>query len=222
MSAREFFGSLVSVHARDVNPFVSKVDTSVNIRAVEYLLGRSKSTLKSFIFGISINSRDTADVNYMGETPDYYPIWLRLKTPPEHNQMETLMGSLPGLSSLMLVIRLPEQIEYSHERNIGSFIQYAHIILNSAHPSLLTNVEVEIKSGPISILGSCFSRNGASLEASKVLKKTLFAFPVGRILLHHAVRVHRAGRPEFWSQVIRRVLPTLNERGRLTFAHRKQ
>ena len=210
------------MHARDVNPFVSKVDTSVNIRAVEYLLGRSKSTLKSFIFGISVNCQDTADVNHMGETPCYYPIWLRLKTLPEHDEVETLMGSLSGLSSLTLVIRLPEKIEYSHERNIGSFIQYAHIILNSAHPSLLTNVEVEIKSGPISILGSCFSRNGASLEASKVLKKTLFAFPVGRILLHHAVRVHRAGRPEFWSPVIRRVLPTLNERGRLTFAHRKQ
>ncbi|PIL33748.1 hypothetical protein GSI_04373 [Ganoderma sinense ZZ0214-1] len=170
-----------------------EISTSVDTRAIEYVLARSTATLRSIRFSI---------FHYY---PDYF------------GRLEKAMRWPKQLTSLVLVVNVgAEPVMDNSNKSLYQFLRGSAGILERVERSHMRDVRVEFNTDPISRLGSCLSHATTSLEACKVLEGALLTFPDPRILVSDVVGVQRAGRADFWSSVIGRAFPTLNERGLLT------
>ena len=91
------------------------------------------------------------------------------------------------------------------------------MILEHVNRDRLMNVRVEFKADPLANLRGPISEASASLEACKQLETALLTFSKAAVLVHDSVYDRRAGRAKFWSPIIRRAFPMLDDRGLLTF-----
>ena len=130
------------------------------------------------------------------------------------NQWEQLPTQFPplGLSSLVLVI---SSSHTSMNNQLALPIHFATKILAHVNKDYLMDVRVEFKADPLAILGTHISGAGASLEACKQLDEALLTFPKSAVLVHDPVHNRRTGRAKFWSPIIRRAFPRMDERGLL-------
>ncbi len=132
------------------------------------------------------------------------------------------MSWFSRLSSLTLVL-LPAR--YSSQAFSGG-IRSATRILEHTDRACVTDVRVIFQMDAIADFGSRLSGPDAPLEDCKLLEETLLTFTNSRILVNQAdnyICARRVGRANFWTPIIERAFPTLNEKGKLTlnFMRRK-
>ncbi|KAI1782618.1 WD40-repeat-containing domain protein [Ganoderma leucocontextum] len=186
-------GSETDMIARSMQMRSLRFSTTVDIRAVAYLLDPSRTTLRTLAFTFELR-----------QSNDYF------------ERLAPLMSRLSQLSSLTVVI--PSMaISWEDEGDLLRHICLAARIVESVKSVCAQDVRVEFKLDPIASLGCCLSSGGRSLEACKALEEALLTFLCPRILFHDAVTVRRTGRWDFWSATMKRAFQRLSERGFLSF-----
>ena len=134
------------------------------------------------------------------------------------------MSQLSHLSSLTLGIpaygdcHIPWEYTERYP-GIAHDMRLASNILKCVRRDRLRDVSVQFVLEPVASLGCCLSHGNPPAEACKRLEEELLAFPSCSVVVHDAAVDRRAGRTEFWSQVINNAFPKLKERGLFTFAH---
>ena len=103
-----------------------------------------------------------------------------------------------------------------NDDQLSTTIHFATTILEHVNRDRLMNVRVEFKADLLAKLGARISEASASLEACKQLDEALLTFPNAAVLVRDPIYNWRAGRAKFWSPIIRRAFPRLDERGLLT------
>ncbi|KAI1784163.1 WD40-repeat-containing domain protein [Ganoderma leucocontextum] len=179
------------------------IDTSVDIRLVEYLLGSSLATLDSLAITFS---KPLAPHAKDGET--YF------------KRLEEATRRFSELSSLTLIVWCIDWWEEPNDpQSAVQYVRSSTRILKHVGRARLRDVRVEFELQPIASLGCSLSEGGSSLEACTALEESLLTFPASQVQFHgpEFYRRRRAGRPEFWSPTITSAFPKLNERGLLTF-----
>ena len=132
--------------------------------------------------------------------------------------LEHLEQSITRLSCLcsMALVIIPGRNSYTDiEDRFSRVIRSATTILERINRGCLTDVRVEFKADPLAKLGARLTGASAPLEACKQLEMALLTFPNAPVLVHDPVRNRRAGRAKFWSPIIRRAFPKLDDRGLL-------
>ena len=190
----------------------SKICTSVDSWAVEYLLAHSASKLKHLTIQLCALDFLGDPFSKLFGCTHVVPILRRLSL----GQFEQLLTQLPPLSSLVLVISLAREFGITKDYVKLAIICSATRILEHVNRDHLTDVRVEFKANPLAYLGTHISTAGTALEACKQLEIALLTFPKPAVLVHDAVHDRRAGRAKFWSPFIRRAFPGLDDRGLLT------
>ena len=119
--------------------------------------------------------------------------------------------------SLALVICLDRRLIGIEENDrFSRVICSAATILEHVNRGCLMHVRIEFQADPLAHLGARLSRASARLEACERLEEALLTFSNDSLLVRDLVRNRRLGRAKFWSPIIRRAFPKLNERGLLT------
>ena len=132
---------------------------------------------------------------------------------------EQLLTQLPLLSSLVLVIVLGGQFR-DIDDPLASTIHFATTILQHVNRDHLMDIRVEFKASPLAVLGAPLSEASASLDACKQLEIALLSCHNGAVLVYEPMQNRRMGRAKFWSPIIRRAFPRLDDRGLLTLKFR--
>ena len=135
-------------------------------------------------------------------------------------QFKQLLTQLLLLSSLVLVIDLLEGLTMVDDDNLSTTIHFATTILEHVNRDHLMDIRVEFKASPLAVLGAPLSEASASLDACKQLETALLTCHNGAVLVHEPMQNRRTGRAKFWSPIIRRAFPRLDDRGLLTLKFR--
>ena len=180
--------------------------------ALEYLLACSVLTLKHLT--IQLRERDLF-MDSLGKLFGWThagPSLRRLLI----EQFEQLLTQLPPLSSLVLVISLRERLIMVNDDQLSTTTHLATTILEHVNRDRLMHVRVEFKADPLANLRVPISEANTSLDACKQLETALLTFSNAAVLVHDPVDNRRVGRAKFWSPIIRRAFPRLDDRGLLT------
>ncbi|PIL23289.1 transporter [Ganoderma sinense ZZ0214-1] len=172
-----------------------RVTTTVDIRAIQYLLDSSRTTVDNFSFTFQSLQSD----EYFG-------------------RLETLVRPLSQLSSLGFVIpsggiSWDDDVGEGFLRDIG----FATRIIKTVNSVGAQAMRVDFNPDPVASLGCRLSSGPQSLDVCAALEEALLTFPRPRVLAHDAVYARRTGRVEFWSATIKRAFPRLSERGFISF-----
>ena len=140
-------------------------------------------------------------------------------------RLEIAMSQLSHLSSLTLCIPSygNSYIPWEHTDNdpgIAHDMRLATRILKCVRRDRLREVGVDVEMEPIAALGCCLSCGDRSSEACRALEDALMTFPSYSIVLRDTIVDRRAGRAQFWSEIINGAFPRLKERGLFTFTPR--
>ena len=179
--------------------------------ALEYLLACSASRLKHLIIQLRGQDSSSRSLGKLFGWTRIGPSLRRLLI----EQFKQLLTQLPPLSSLVLVISLLEGLSMVDDDNLSTTIHFATTILEHVNRDHLMNVRVEFRAYPLAKLGAPLSEASALLKACKQLETALLTFSKAPLLVHDPVYHRRAGRAKFWSPIIHRTFPKLDERGLL-------
>ena len=178
---------------------------------MEYLLACSASKLKHLTVRLCVVDLFGKSLGKLLGCTHAGPCLRRLL-----EQLEQSLTQLPPLSSLVLVISLHRNVVDTGGPSAMMTIRFATMILKHVNRDHLTDVRVEFKADTLAVLGALLSKAGALLDACKQLDEALLTFPKAPVLVCDPMYNWRAGRAKFWSPIIRRAFPRLDERGLLT------